>query len=326
MRDLDIDGVLLFEEQARFNPAGEMGRSLLGQVDIDGTGLSGVEAAYDAELSEPGRLMVERDPSGRTIPAGRHQIDPAVPGDDLVLTVDGSLQYQVENIVANQVHATGAQAGIAIVSDPETGEILALANVALDPATGVVGNTGNDLAVTANYEPGSVNKLITLAAALDEGLVTPDDVVTVPSSLRVADHTYYDSHPGDLTVTEILAKSSNVGTITLAQRLERGAGRRVPPPVRLRPPDRPRPAPRGGWPRARRRRLVGHLHRLDPDRPRDLGHRPADALGLQRHRQRRRLPAPGAGQGHGGRGRRAPRQPARRLPPGGVARHRRPDA
>jgi cell division protein FtsI (penicillin-binding protein 3) len=220
VRDLDIDGVLLFEEQARFNPAGEMGRSLLGRVDIDGTGLSGVEAAYDGELSgEPGRLMVERDPSGRTIPAGRHQVDPAVPGDDLVLTVDGSLQYQVENIVANQVHATGAQAGIAIVSDPETGEILALANVALDPASGVVGNTGNDLAVTANYEPGSVNKLITLAAALDEGLVTPDDVVTVPSSLRVADHTYYDSHPGDLTVTEILAKSSNVGTITLAQRL-----------------------------------------------------------------------------------------------------------
>ena len=104
-----------------------------------------------------------------------------------MLTVDSSLQYQVENIVANQVHATGAQAGIAIVSDPETGEILALANVALDPASGVVGNTGNDLAVTANYEPGSVNKLITLAAALDEGLVTPDDVVTVPSSLRVAD-------------------------------------------------------------------------------------------------------------------------------------------
>ena len=220
VRDLDIDGVLLYDEQTRFYPAGEMGRALLGQVDPDGGGVSGVEQAFDGDLSgEPGRLMVERDPSGRTIPAGRHQIDPAVPGDDLVLTLDGSLQYQVENILANQVHGTGAQAGIAIVSNPETGEILALANVALDPASGIVGITGNDLAVTSNYEPGSVNKLITLAAALDEGLVTPEDVVTVPSSLQVADHTYYDSHPGDLTVAEVLAKSSNVGTIKLAQQL-----------------------------------------------------------------------------------------------------------
>jgi cell division protein FtsI (penicillin-binding protein 3) len=220
VRDLDIDGVLLYEEQTRFYPAGDLGRALLGQVDPDGSGVSGVEQAFDGDLSgEPGRLMVERDPSGRTIPAGRHQVDPAVPGDDLVLSLDGSLQYQVENILANQVHGTGAQAGVAIVSNPETGEILALANVALDPATGVVGVTGNDLAVTANYEPGSVNKLITLAAALDEGLVTPEDVITVPSSLRVADHTYYDSHPGDLTVTDVLAKSSNVGTIKLAQQL-----------------------------------------------------------------------------------------------------------
>jgi cell division protein FtsI (penicillin-binding protein 3) len=220
VRDLDIDGVLLFEEQARFNPAGDLGRALIGQVGVEGEGVSGVEQAFDDDLSgEPGRLMVERDPAGRTIPAGRHQIDPAAPGDDLVLTLEGSLQYQVENIVANQVHATGAQAGIAIVSDPETGEILALSNVALDPTTGIVGGTTNDLAVTANYEPGSVNKLITLAAALDEGLVTPETVVAVPSSLQVADHTYYDSHPGNLTVTEIMAKSSNVGTIRLAQQL-----------------------------------------------------------------------------------------------------------
>jgi len=220
VRDLDIDGVLLFEEQARFNPAGDLGRALLGQVGVDGEGVSGVEQAFDGDLSgEPGRLMVERDPAGRTIPAGRHQIDPAVPGDDLVLTLEGSLQYQVENIVANQVYATGAQAGVAIVSDPETGEILALSNVALDPTTGIVGGTTNNLAVTANYEPGSVNKLITLAAALDEGLVTPETVVPVPSSLQVADHTYYDSHPGNLTVTEVMAKSSNVGTIKLAQQL-----------------------------------------------------------------------------------------------------------
>jgi cell division protein FtsI (penicillin-binding protein 3) len=220
VRALDIDGVLLYKEQARFNPAGDLGRALLGQVGVDGDGLSGVEQAYDDQLAgRPGRLLVERDLAGRTIPAGRHQIDPAVPGDDLVLTVDGSLQYAVEGILAGQVATTGAQGGIAVVSNPETGEILALANVQTDPATAAVGNTGNDLAVTANYEPGSVNKLITIAGALEEGLVTPETIVQVPSSLRVADHTYSDHHPGNLTVTDILAKSSNVGTIKLAQRL-----------------------------------------------------------------------------------------------------------
>jgi cell division protein FtsI (penicillin-binding protein 3) len=220
VRALDIDGVLVYEEQARFNPAGDLGRALLGQVSVDGDGLSGVEQTYDDQLAgRPGRLLVERDLAGRTIPAGRHQIDPAVPGDDLILTVDGSLQYAVESILAGQVATTGAQGGIAVVANPETGEILALANVQTDPAAGIVGNTGNDLAVTANYEPGSVNKLITIAGALEEGLVTPETVVQVPSSLRVADHTYGDSHPGNLTVTDILAKSSNVGTIKLAQRL-----------------------------------------------------------------------------------------------------------
>ncbi|HET6952522.1 MAG TPA: penicillin-binding protein 2 [Acidimicrobiales bacterium] len=220
VRRLDVDGVLLFEEQKRFNPAGDLAHSLIGQVGIDHTGLSGIEDTFDDELTgRPGRLVVERDLNGRTIPAGRHQVDPAVPGDDLLLTIDSGLQYQVENILAVQVAAAGAQGGSAIVSDPETGEVLSLANVALDPATGVVGNTANDVAITANYEPGSVNKMITLAAALEEGVVTPDQVIQVPSQLQVADHTYADSHSGDLTVTQVLAKSSNVGTIKIAQQV-----------------------------------------------------------------------------------------------------------
>ena len=220
VRALDIDGVIIFEEQARFNPAGDLARALLGQVAVDNTGASGLELAYDEQLSgESGELIVERDAQGRTIPAGRHHVDPARPGDDLVLTIDRNLQYEVETILSDQVRTTGARAGIAIVSDPETGEILALANVEADPETGEVANTANNLAVTANYEPGSVNKVITIAAALEEGLVTPDDVLTVPASLRVADHTYNDSHPGRHTVTDVLARSSNVGTILIAQEL-----------------------------------------------------------------------------------------------------------
>jgi cell division protein FtsI (penicillin-binding protein 3) len=217
---LDIPGILLFGEQARFNPSGDLAAALLGSVGYDNDGLSGVEQAYEDQLSgEPGHLVVERDPEGRTIPAGRHQIDPARPGDDLILTIDRSLQWEVERILSQQISAVGAKGGIVIVSNPETGEILAMANQETDPATGVVHNSTNDRAVTANYEPGSVNKVITLAAALEEGLVSPEQVVQVPSSLQVADHTYQDSHPGNLTVTDILAKSSNVGTIKIAQLL-----------------------------------------------------------------------------------------------------------
>ncbi len=220
VEDLDIEGILTFDEQARFNPTGDMAQSLIGRVGIDNDGLSGIEASYDGALTgESGRLIVERDLQGRTIPAGRHQVEPAEPGDDLILTIDRNLQYEVENILARQVGATGAQGGTAIVSDPETGEVLALANVVLDPATGVVGNSTKNTAVTDNYEPGSVNKMITLAAALEEGLVTPDQVIQVPPSLRVADHTYTDAHPGNHTVTDVLALSSNVGTIKIAQQL-----------------------------------------------------------------------------------------------------------
>jgi cell division protein FtsI (penicillin-binding protein 3) len=220
VRARHIDGIITFAEQARFTPAGDMGRALLGEVGVDNSGLSGIEEAYDDRLAgRNGTLVVERDLAGRTIPAGRHQIDPAVPGDDLVLTIDSSLQYTVEGILANQIATVGGQGGMAIVSNPRTGEILALANQERDPASGAVVNSGNDLAVTANYEPGSVNKLITLSAAIEEGVVTPEEIINVPSSLRVADHTYYDSHAGPLTVTDILAKSSNVGTIEIAQRL-----------------------------------------------------------------------------------------------------------
>ena len=324
VRALDIPGVLLFDEQARFNPSGDLARALLGQVGIDSDGVSGVEQAYEDQLSgEPGHLMVERDPEGRTIPAGRHQIDPAQPGDDLVLTLDRSLQTEVESILSQQISAVGAKGGIAIVSNPETGEILAMANQEADPTTGAVHNSTNDLAVTANYEPGSVNKVITLAAALEEGLVTPEQVINVPPSLRVADHTYNDSHPGNLTVTDILAESSNVGTIKIAQML---GEERVDEYLRRFGFGRDTglgPAPRGERAGARRRRLVGHVDRIDPARPGHLGHRHADALRLQRDRQRRRLRASLPGGGHARQRGRAPRRRAGRVAPGRVADHRR---
>jgi cell division protein FtsI (penicillin-binding protein 3) len=219
----DLAGVWFVEEPARFNPADGLARSLLGSVGVDNDGLSGLELQYDEALTgSPGELVLERDPEGRTIPAGRHHYEPAEPGEDLVLTIDRDLQFEAERIMTEQVRATGAQGGTAIVSDPETGEILALVNLGTDPETGEITDSGNNQAVTSVYEPGSVNKVATMAAAIEEGLVTPDTSLTVPDSLRVADHTFSDSHSHpteDLTVSDILTESSNVGTIMVAQQL-----------------------------------------------------------------------------------------------------------
>ena len=118
--------------------------------------------------------------------------------------------------------ATKAKGGTAIITRPSTGEILAMANVAATPGGKGTVPTSNNVALTAQFEPGSVNKVITIAAALQEGIATPADVLTVPDHLRVSDHDFtdHDPHPtAKWSVTDILATSSNIGTIELAQRL-----------------------------------------------------------------------------------------------------------
>jgi cell division protein FtsI (penicillin-binding protein 3) len=221
--DLTLPGIAFLEEPKRFAPAGDLARSVLGQVGVDNDGLFGLERQYDEALTgEPGELIIEKDPEGRTIPGGEHERVPARRGDDLVLTIDRSMQYETERALAAQILAKGARGGTAIVSEPSTGEILALANFTTDPETGAIVATGNNMGATAVYEPGSVNKVITVAAALEEGLVTPGTELTVPDSLQVSDHLYtdHDPHPTEsYSVTRILTESSNIGTIKLAQML-----------------------------------------------------------------------------------------------------------
>lgn len=223
VRKQDHPGIFFLDEPKRFAPSGELARSLLGQVGVDNEGLSGLELQYDELLTgEPGEIVVEKDPGGRTIPGGEQELEPAKRGDDLVLTIDRSMQYETERALAAQISAKAAKGGVAIVSKPGTGEILALANLAKDPETGVVRAVGNNMAATAVYEPGSVNKVITVAAALEEGLVSPSTALLVPDSLQVSDHLYtdHDPHPTEeYSVTRILTESSNVGTIKLAQML-----------------------------------------------------------------------------------------------------------
>ena len=223
VRKAEVPGIFFLDEPERFAPAGDLAHSLLGRVGVDNEGLSGLELQFDGLLTgEPGQLVIEKDPDGRTIPGGEQQLQPAARGDDLVLTIDRSMQYETERALAAQITAKGAKGGVAIVSDPRTGEVLALANLATDPDTGRVRAVGNNMAVTSVYEPGSVNKVITVAAALEEGLVTPSTELVVPDRLQVSDHLYtdHDPHPTEsYSVTRILTESSNIGTIKLAQKL-----------------------------------------------------------------------------------------------------------
>jgi cell division protein FtsI (penicillin-binding protein 3) len=223
VEDLHLPGISFLDEPKRFAPAGDLARSVLGEVGVDNDGLFGLEKQYDDALTgEPGQLVIEKDPDGRTIPGGEHERVPAQRGDDLVLTIDRSMQYETERALAAQITAKGAKGGVAIVSRPRTGEILAMANLTTDPETGEVVAIGNNMGVTAVYEPGSVNKVITVAAALEEGLVGPTTELTVPDSLQVSDHLYTDHDPHvtePYSVTRILSESSNIGTIMLAQML-----------------------------------------------------------------------------------------------------------
>jgi cell division protein FtsI (penicillin-binding protein 3) len=225
VRKLGLAGVDFVPESKRFYPSGTLAAPLLGSVGIDNEGLAGLEVAYDQKLAgHPGELVVEQDPEGRQIPQGYSRLNPAVRGQDLILTLDQSLQFEVERALADAVTAATAKGGLAVVADTRTGAVLAMANVTGDgagaarPATA----TERNKAVTDVYEPGSTNKVITMAGALEEGLVTPESRLVVPDKLAMANATFSDHEPHpptDWSVTDILVNSSNVGTIMVAQKL-----------------------------------------------------------------------------------------------------------
>jgi cell division protein FtsI (penicillin-binding protein 3) len=220
---LKLPGIDFLDEPAVMMPEGRSTAALLGAVDIDNKGLSGLEQQYDALLTgRPGELTLAENPQGRTIPVGEHQLVPAVPGSDLVLTVDRSMQYETEQILSQQVATAKAKGGIAIVSNPSTGEILAMANVAADPKTGAVTPSTNNAALTTVYEPGSVMKIATISEALERGLITPTSKFDVPGQYSVGGSTFSDAEAHgteSLTVAQIVAQSSNIGTIKIAQLL-----------------------------------------------------------------------------------------------------------
>ncbi len=220
---LQLKGIALVEEPKRYTPSGDVASALVGLTDIDSKPMSGLEKRYDDLLTgTPGKLAFEQAPDGRTIPVGENVVLPAKKGTDLVLTVDRTMQYEVQRILADQVRSAQAKGGIAVVTRPGTGEILAAANVVADPTTGEVKPSADNAALTNVYEPGSVMKIVATTGAIEDGLVTPETVLQLPVSYQIADASFSDAEPrGPVawSVKDIITNSSNVGTIMVAQKL-----------------------------------------------------------------------------------------------------------
>lgn len=223
---LKLPGIGVLEEPTRIYPGGSLAAQVIGFAGIDNQGLSGLESQYDTLLAgRPGQLRLERAPGGVTINTSPREVLPATPGTDLVLTIDRRIQYIAERALAAGVKRTNALGGSAVVLDVPTGEVLALASFpGYSPAD--IGRADayarRNRAVTDMFEPGSVNKVVTIAAAMEEGVVRPETTFTVPWQYQVGGETFHDSqrHPTrDYTVGDIMEQSSNVGTIQIAQRL-----------------------------------------------------------------------------------------------------------
>ena len=218
--DLGLSGVFLLEESARFNPAGaRLGQAVVGGVDIDHNGISGLEYQYDHMLGGvPGEMVLESSHDGRTIPTGARTIKPEEPGADLYLTIDRSLQFEAERALKRQIEEVDAASGTVIIMVPTTGEILAMASVGWDQEGNPV-SLGENRAVTWSYEPGSVMKSVVFSGVIEEGLGEPHHVREVNHWLHLYDQEFTDhTEYGTVlySMEEILGRSSNTGTVEWA--------------------------------------------------------------------------------------------------------------
>ena len=222
IKALNLTGIYFQEENQRYYPKRDMAAHLLGFVDVDEKGLGGIEHQYDGLIRSKGeKIVVMADARQRWFDGGEAQRDQGV---NVILTIDEKIQYIAERELAAAIERTHAPAGTVIVQDPNSGAILALANwPKFNPnaAVDVPAEARMDRAVSAIYEPGSTFKLVTLAAAMDQNLIRSEDVFDCGNgAVVVAGHTIHDHKKyGMLTVSEILANSSDVGAIKIALRL-----------------------------------------------------------------------------------------------------------
>ncbi len=219
-----LPGLGFYPEERRTYPQHTVAAQLLGYAGVDNRGLAGLELGLDGALTgRAGTQTIVKDPYGRVLDVVKST--PERPGRDVGLTLDHTIQANADAVLRGTVAKWHAKAATAIVLDPRTGGVLAMANAPSFDANRYPEAPRSLLrnrALTDTYEPGSTFKLVTVAAVLSEGIVTPSTPFTLPYSIQVADRVVHDAEQRGtetMTVAEILARSSNVGAITLAERL-----------------------------------------------------------------------------------------------------------
>jgi len=220
-----IPGIGLIDESTRCYPAQTLAAQLIGYVGMDNTGLAGLEYNFNELLAgTKGEQDVENDAAGNPIPGVGTLKKAPVDGSSLELTIDEDIQFKAESLLDSAVQEYSAKNGTLVLMDCRTGEILAMANsplfdLNLFPSTDP--EVYRNHAVCDAFEPGSVLKVVTAAGALQERVMTPSTVLSIPRELQIADRTFSDFHemPSSMTFTQIIAQSSNVGTIQVAQAL-----------------------------------------------------------------------------------------------------------
>jgi cell division protein FtsI (penicillin-binding protein 3) len=221
---LALPGISFEDDPVRLYPAGAVGGQVVGFVGRDGAGLAGIEHTFEDELAgTPGHRRVEVGSGGNPIPSGIDESTPAVDGDTVKLTLDQDLQYVTDTRLAAACKDGATTRGSAVVLDVHTGHVVAMGSCpGYDPGnySKTDPNLLGDPVVSDVFEPGSVMKGVTLSAALEEGVATPDTVLSVIGHIQAGDKVVTDAHdhaPINWTVTGILAHSSNVGAIMLAR-------------------------------------------------------------------------------------------------------------
>ncbi len=220
----ELGGLGFYTEERRRYPQHSVAAQLLGYAGVDNRGLAGLELGLDPVLTgRPGRQTVVKDPFGRVLDVVKST--PERPGRDVALTLDHTIQANADAVLRETVGRWHAKDATAIVLDPRTGGVLAMANAPSFDANRYPEAPRSLLrnrALTDTYEPGSTFKLVTVAGVLSEGLAAPSTTFTLPYSIQVADRVIHDAEERGtetMSVAEILARSSNVGAITLAERL-----------------------------------------------------------------------------------------------------------
>lgn len=220
IRELDLPGIGMTEESRRYYPKGTLASHILGISGIDNTGLEGIDQYYnDLVGGTKGRIIIEHDAANRPIPEATHKYIAPIDGANLVLTIDETIQYITERELDKMFKERNAKSAAAIVMDPNTGEILAMASRPdFDP------NNYNDypaanrrnFAINDVYEPGSTMKITTASMALEEKVITPESHLFCPGHVKVGKETIGcsgDKAHGDQTFTKVVENSCNVGFV-----------------------------------------------------------------------------------------------------------------